>query len=289
MCGSALCVAVALLGIDAGWRPLPEGGVQYLIQIEPHVLESLRDGRAIESHVPPFVRDVRSYKVTAGTGALPHELPPEAGPTGSATGDESRPPASSDPGAQTDPSPQPELTGPELPSGVSPTGLTTDSPPERARPSQEPGAAEAAAASPQGQPEAGSPPMPESFQPDPAANPVWSRVEPPVPAVDTSPADLPAVPNRLPPNPDTRPIGVKQASHEATQGSPSDGGSPGASGRDAAAGSQEGEPKPWLPLTVTLLALFGSLGTNVFLLWISVDFRRRYRALLGRIGGPAAD
>ena len=36
--------------------------------------------------------------------------------------------------------------------------------------------------------------------------------------------------------------------------------------------------KPWLPLTFTLLGLFVSLGTNVYLGWIAWDSRQRWRA-----------
>ena len=40
-------------------------------------------------------------------------------------------------------------------------------------------------------------------------------------------------------------------------------------------------------MTLTLLALFASLGGNVFLAWIAADFRRRYRTLAGRMGEVA--
>ena len=77
MCGNILCVAVAMLGIDAGWQPLPEGGVRYLIQIEPHVIDTLREGDAIESYLPPQVKGVQAYRITVGTAELPRQLPPE--------------------------------------------------------------------------------------------------------------------------------------------------------------------------------------------------------------------
>jgi len=78
MCADILCVAAALLGVGAGWQPAPEGGVVYLIQIEPHVLDRLASGEitAVGSDVPPFVKDIRSYQISVGTAELPRELPP---------------------------------------------------------------------------------------------------------------------------------------------------------------------------------------------------------------------
>jgi hypothetical protein len=77
MHGEFIIVATVLLGVKFGYQPLPEGGMQYLIQLEPQTLESLRNGvTAAESDVPPGVRDIRSYKITVGTGELPKILPP---------------------------------------------------------------------------------------------------------------------------------------------------------------------------------------------------------------------
>ena len=80
MCGNVLCIAAVVLGIEAGWQPLPEGGVRYLIQIEPGVIETLRSGEPIESDIPPQVKDVRGYRISVGTEQLPRELPPAAEP-----------------------------------------------------------------------------------------------------------------------------------------------------------------------------------------------------------------
>ncbi len=53
----------------------------------------------------------------------------------------------------------------------------------------------------------------------------------------------------------------------------------------AAGPAVAGEPaaeRPWLPLWLTVLALFASLGGNLFLAWITWDARSRYRSLLGQ-------
>lgn len=74
MYGHLICLAVAALGIDVGWQRLPEGGVQYLIQIAPETLESLKAGQAIESDIPPTVKDIRGYRITVGNKQLPREV-----------------------------------------------------------------------------------------------------------------------------------------------------------------------------------------------------------------------
>ena len=45
--------------------------------------------------------------------------------------------------------------------------------------------------------------------------------------------------------------------------------------------------RPWLPLTAALLALFASLGGNLYLAWLNHDSRTRYRRLLNRMQEPA--
>jgi hypothetical protein len=74
MYGHLMCLAAAALGIDVGWQRLPEGGVQYLIQIGPETLESLKAGQAIESDIPPTVKDIRGYRITVGNKQLPREV-----------------------------------------------------------------------------------------------------------------------------------------------------------------------------------------------------------------------
>jgi hypothetical protein len=71
MCGTVLCLATVALGAEVGWRPLPEGGMEYIIQIEPHMLEAMKAGDDIFSDIPPNVRGVRSYRITVGTGEVP--------------------------------------------------------------------------------------------------------------------------------------------------------------------------------------------------------------------------
>lgn len=71
-----VCLAACALGVDYGYQPLPGGGVEYLIQIPPQSLDSLKDGRAIASDVPRQVKDIRAFRITVGTQRLERELPP---------------------------------------------------------------------------------------------------------------------------------------------------------------------------------------------------------------------
>jgi hypothetical protein len=65
------------LGVDVGWQPLDDGGVEYIIQLEPQALELLGNGDELRSDIPPFLRDkLTSYRIKVGTGELPRELKP---------------------------------------------------------------------------------------------------------------------------------------------------------------------------------------------------------------------
>ena len=61
----------------------------------------------------------------------------------------------------------------------------------------------------------------------------------------------------------------------------------GASHQAQAATSDAEKPKPWLPLTLALTGLCGSLGGNLYLAWLYWEARLRYRALLQRNAVPA--
>lgn len=72
-----LCLVSAAVGIDVGWQKRPEGGMEYIIQLDPATLESLRDGQVIQSDVPARAGDVRAYRIMVGKETLPKETPPE--------------------------------------------------------------------------------------------------------------------------------------------------------------------------------------------------------------------
>ena len=71
------CIAAAAIGVDVGWQRLPEGGMEYIIQIEPQTLDALRAGQPIQSDIPAGVGDIRSYRIVVGSKkALPRDEAP---------------------------------------------------------------------------------------------------------------------------------------------------------------------------------------------------------------------
>jgi hypothetical protein len=55
---------------------LPNGGVQYLIQIRPSLIQALEAGQPVESDIPPQIqREIRSYRITVGSKTLPQDPP----------------------------------------------------------------------------------------------------------------------------------------------------------------------------------------------------------------------
>jgi hypothetical protein len=73
----ALCIAAATVGIDVGWQRMPEGGMQYIIQLDRQTLDALRAGEPLQSDIPPGVGEIRSYRIVVGDSKLPRESPPE--------------------------------------------------------------------------------------------------------------------------------------------------------------------------------------------------------------------
>jgi hypothetical protein len=217
MCGNLLCIAAVLLGVDAGWERLPDGGMLYIIQIEPELLDTLRSGEPIYSDIPSGVKDVRGYRIVVGTAELPRESPP-------------LPAASAEPAAAAVEAPPPD---PFLIPPTGPADWPTDS--------------------------SGSFPPLGPSDPAPAALP-----GPILPAADSQPID--AV--------DTPPASPAAASADRSgQANP----------------EQDGPERPWIWLSVTLLALAASLGANVYQGWIFWDSRSRYRALVEQQSRPAMD
>jgi hypothetical protein len=76
MNGILALVAASVVAIDVGWQPLPDGGFEYIIQLEPQTLESLKDGQDLSSQLPPALQGIRTYRITVGNGPLPHEGEP---------------------------------------------------------------------------------------------------------------------------------------------------------------------------------------------------------------------
>lgn len=170
-----MCIALVAGGIDAGWERRPEGGMEYIIQLNPETLESLQSGTPLQSDVQPSAGEVRSFRIVVGAKQLPREEPPT------------------------------QFAVPKLP-----------------QPKEQP------------------------------------------PAV---------APNALTPGPDGKPIHEQRTvfiDSDAPTSKPQ---------TEPTADVQPEQPaKPWVPLTLTLLGLFASVGANAYLGWITWELRRRFRA-----------
>ena len=231
MYGAAFCLVTAALGVDVGWQPLPDGGMEYIIQIEPQMLEMLKSGDQLVSDIPPNLRGVRSYRITVGTEKLPREgeLPePEAPPS-----HEVRLPSP----AQFEPPLPSPIVGAQPPmSGGSPSYF---------------GASE----------------IPATLMPPADTRPLPDLGERAAAFVN---------------QPTTEPDPLDKQEKQKEEGT-----------AQKEAGSAEAEArKPWLPLSMALAGLFGSLGGMFYVGWVAWDYRRQYQALLARVieaGGLPVD
>ncbi len=259
MAATAIIFLTALVGADApanvevGWRPLPGGGMQYLIQLDPATVEILlRTGQAIDSYIPPQVKDVRGFQIGVGTGKLPRIDPP----------------ATAQPSAQ------------QKPSDAAPV------PPSSAGIRKGPGLGSLASpGTPFSLPKAQSPESPGRPPFGGFRSPPWVTEKPGSPTKEEPPRQLPADPTSRPfsekPSPKAAPGKASAATFEQWVGNKQGSGKQESS---AAAGQGETAPaRPWTALTLALAGLFGSLGGNVYLGWLLVETRRRYRAALRRL------
>ena len=67
----ALWLTLAVLGVDSGYEPAADGRLEYILQIEPQLIDGLKRGEDILSEIPADL-DIRHYRVTIGNAPLPH-------------------------------------------------------------------------------------------------------------------------------------------------------------------------------------------------------------------------
>lgn len=248
---SLILLAATALGVDYGWQPNPGGGFEYIIQIEPELLDALRAGEALRSDLPPFMRDVRAYRIQVGRGEVPREGNPEAAAA-------QQPPATvQEPAAvpAAEPAREEPLANPAR-GGWSPYE-------DRKTPPMQPPRSEPRYPNYNLRTETTPPKLPAN------------EPTPPRPVNDDSP-------RRFQPDPTTTPL-VQTTGYGAPETKPS----AAEAGPSAKPPAKTEEAKPWLPLTFTLLCLFVSLGGNAYLglQWWSI--RQRCQQLLRdrRLGG----
>jgi hypothetical protein len=107
MFAQVLWFSTVILGINVGWQPLPEGGMEYIIQLDSATLESLKAGQPIQSDIRPEIGDIRSYRIILGTDQLPRINPPAPSENNSQNAiTPSSPPSENSSPAQKEPSPR---------------------------------------------------------------------------------------------------------------------------------------------------------------------------------------
>lgn len=72
---ACLLITSAVLGVDFGYQPTDKGELEYIIQIEPELLDRLKAGEAIQMGLPPNMQKVQVFRVQVGTAELPKVLP----------------------------------------------------------------------------------------------------------------------------------------------------------------------------------------------------------------------
>jgi hypothetical protein len=58
--------------IDYGWQPTGGGGLEYIIQVQPDLIDDFR-AQGFSSEIPPQVQDIRRIRIVVGDKQLPRE------------------------------------------------------------------------------------------------------------------------------------------------------------------------------------------------------------------------
>jgi hypothetical protein len=263
----SLLIAMSTVSIDFGWDYNPGGGINYIVQIEPKQLESIREGTVFDSDLPEVPGGIRRHQIVIGTNRLPHQgepLPqmtssPSAPSSGLTTPADPRysnmaPPATSSP-MQPPPAATSSL-GPTLAPPASLPPSFTNSPPAATN-SPTP-----AATSPTPAPTAPPSQFTEPFTPSRTFAPNRSDS-----SLNNQPAaNNPAPASNPPPISSSQPMVTPKPTIDSTTAAELE--------------------KPWMPLMVTLMGLFASLGGNVFLGMVTWSQRVRFSELVTRLRSP---
>jgi len=212
MIAIATLLAASTVGIETGWQPIEADQLEYIIRIEPQLIEAMRRGEPVTSEIPPQLRDVRRYRIVIGGGESGGEALPRIN------------------------LPQPPPN--ELESSRERTMSDEAEPGESANTSEHK----------------------TSVVEDQEVQPAGARLVLPAPsAADTSEENS----------------GTAVATADEIAGSSQD---------DSLSTSETSvvESKQWWVWSLVLVGLFASLGGNVFLAWMTVDTRTKYRLLLRR-------
>jgi hypothetical protein len=70
-----ICVTAATLGIQFGWERLPDGGAEYIIQLNAMDIDALRDNQQLRSAVSSDAGEIKAFRIVAGAGKPKREPP----------------------------------------------------------------------------------------------------------------------------------------------------------------------------------------------------------------------
>lgn len=232
----ALLLAAAAVGVDYGWQPTGDGSLEYIIQIEPVLLQTLIDGEDIVSEIHPDVKGVRRFRIRVGTEQLPRK------------------------GASDEPKNPPAVNKPSV---EPPGGSFLDSPVKPPPLDKKPGGTNPSL------PNFDIPPLDGETTLPPASNDN---------AHFRDDRTLPPIPNPITVDPNSEPIASqvnynKERSPKAEEVASKPKRTPGKPKTPTAAS------KPWLPLVLTVLLLFASVGLNAYLGWIAWGFYQRMQSM----------
>lgn len=73
MTRAMLLITTLAFGIDFGWRALPDGSSEYIIQLDEAEIDALRRGYPITSAIPAKVTNVRQIRIQFGDDILPRD------------------------------------------------------------------------------------------------------------------------------------------------------------------------------------------------------------------------
>lgn len=320
----ALLLSAASLGVDYGWQHTDDGSLEYIIQLEPALLEALAAGEPILSEVHPDARGVTRFRILVGSDQLPREaaaarsdvLPGDVPLPGPETA------AGETPGKSTAVPSLPDIasTPPQLPASDRPRDSESIQWPAvapnfggREFVPQTPEASRAAVspAAPKTPPDSGAfprmitPPSESDGRVNPIPDPDRSAglpLSPPEVSSNESPSTPPVIepPQRFTPqpprDPNVQPAGglhaptsVAQASVNPTKEAPPK--EPTSAGSPTSEESASPEPqRPWATLVVGAFLLCLSIAVNVYLGVLARGFYIRYRQLAQEIrNAPAVD
>lgn len=74
-----LMLIPATIGVDFGWTRQPDNSIEYILQIEPEAVDSMKTGTELVSSLPPAMRNIKDYRIRVGRDPLPNQnkIPPD--------------------------------------------------------------------------------------------------------------------------------------------------------------------------------------------------------------------